>query len=138
MAGRAGGPALAQRRRHVLDGKDAGDRLGRMQRLARRDLVRRDEPALGHQLLKPGDPNLVVRLGEVLCRREALAGEPALVDVPAARGAHGQREGEGAPLPRRVEDGLVLLGHDRTEAHHAAHVLRAVHGADVRPLASRW
>ncbi len=44
------------------------------------------------------------------------------------------RQREHAPLPLGVERGLVGLGHDGAEAVRAAHVVRAVHGADGSPV----
>src|SRR5262245_49594022 len=107
-----------------------------MQGLAGGNLVGRNEPALGHQLFEPGNPNLVIRLGEIFGWVEALPGGASLVDVPASRGGHRHGEGKGAPLPRRMEDGLVVLGDDRAEAHHAAHILCAVHASSAGDLAS--
>src|SRR5436190_9206396 len=98
-----------------------------MQALTGSELVRREKFSLRHQFLKPCDPNLVVRFGEIIGRVEALARGPPLVDVPAAGSAHGKSEGERAPLPVRMEHGLVLFRKDRPEAHHAAHVLCPVH-----------
>ena len=54
-----------------------------------------------------------------------------------ARRAHGEHEREHAALPAGVERRLVGLGHDRPEAVHAAHVVRAVHSTPVPIIASR-
>ena len=54
-----------------------------------------------------------------------------LVEIPLPGEAHGEREREGAPFPRRMKDRLVRLRRDRAEAMHAAEVVRAVHGAAI-------
>jgi len=54
------------------------------------------------------------------------------VDVPAADGPGRQLEGEHPALPLGLEDGPVGSGLDRAEAHHAAEIVRAVHGCASR------
>src|SRR5665811_2413959 len=98
-----------------------------MQCVADDDLVVVDQGALLEQRLQSGEPYLVVAHRQIFSRWAVLAYEARHVDIPAARGARGQREREGALLPVGVEHRLVLLRRDRPKAVQAAHVLRAVH-----------
>src|SRR5450759_2163180 len=98
-----------------------------MQCVADDDLVVVDQGALLEQRLQSGEPYLVVAQRQIFSRWAVLAYETRHVDIPAARGAHGQREREGALLPVGMERRVVLLRCDRTEAVHAAEILPAVH-----------
>src|SRR5581483_7986371 len=91
------------------------------------NLILADEAALLEHRLERGKPDLVVAHRQIFGRIAVLAGEARLVDVPAARHAHGEGQGEGALLPFGMKHRLVRLRLDRAEAMHAAHVLRAVH-----------
>src|ERR1039458_2581744 len=93
-----------------------------MQCVADDDLVVGDQGALLEQRLQSGEPYLVVAHRQIFSRWAVLAYEARHVDIPAAWGAHGQRQREGALLPVGVEHRL-----DRPKAVQAAHVLRAVH-----------
>src|SRR6185295_10178385 len=74
--------------------------------------------------------------GQILGWMQALARRPRLVDIPSTRSRHGKGQREGAPLPSAMKDRFILLGTDGTKAHHATHVLCAVHDASAGDLAS--
>src|SRR5262245_48756928 len=63
LGGAFGWPTPGQDAFYPRRGEHAGDRLSRLQGLPRGDFLGRDQPALGHQPLEPGKPNLIVRLG---------------------------------------------------------------------------
>src|SRR5262249_9639048 len=97
-----------------------------VQRLAARQLLRRDVAELQQQALGTAEPFFVVRSAQVVCRRHPLAGVARHVDVPPARPG-GERQRESAALPIMVEHRFVRLGRDRAHAVHASHVVHAVH-----------
>src|ERR1035437_6830006 len=74
-----------------------------MQCVADDDLVVGDQGALLEQRLQSGEPYLVVAHRQIFSRWAVLAYEARHVDIPAAWGAHGQRQREGALLPVGVE-----------------------------------
>ena len=125
-----GRPAAMQHLEHVAGRQHALARLCRMQRMADDDLVVADEVALFQHGLQRREPDLIIVHRQIFGRVAVLAGEARLVDVPAARHAHRQRQRESAFLPLGMEDGLVWFRHNGPEAVHAAHVLRAVHDID--------
>src|SRR5690606_37398272 len=93
------------------------------------EFVRAQEAVLDQNLVEGGEPDLVIGRGEILRRRQALAGMADLVDRPGAHGAGRDVDRQHALFPAAMEDGLVRLGHDRAETHLAAEIMGAVHAA---------
>ena len=91
------------------------------------DLIVADEVALLQHGLQRGEPDLVIAHRQIFrrVRFSRAKRDMSMFHWPGMR--HRQRQCEGASFPIGVEHRLVRLRHDRAEAVHAAHVLRAVH-----------
>src|SRR5581483_9268087 len=96
------------------------------------DLPGRQDPLLHEQHLVRRQPALVVPRGQVFARVHPFRAVALLVDRPQAERPAQAADGQDDLLPVGVEDGLVLLARDRTEALHPAHVVDAVHAVPPR------
>ena len=86
----------------------------------------RENAFIDGKRLKRSQPMLIVRGGQVVHRIHALYGVTEGIEgvnLPYCQ----HRHGEHPPLPRRVEDGLVLFPEDRAKAGQPAHVMDTVH-----------
>ena len=93
-----------------------------------------DQAERDHPLFEAEKPALVIGGGEIGLRRQHFERGASAVDGPQPGGADRALQRMNAPLPRRVEDGLVGFRLDRAEAVHPAHIVdRVAHG-----LAAGW
>src|SRR5437868_6076218 len=66
--------------------------------------------------------------GQVYSRSKRFSSLTAEIGVPLPPGSERGPDGGDSPLPTSVKYRFVLLGPDRTEALHPAHIVDAVHG----------
>src|SRR5262249_6250421 len=114
-------------------GNRSGGRVGMSLKigLTSRDLVFRNDALFNQKPRAPVEPALIVARSKIVGRRHSLNGVTALVDIANPGVRHGATNCIDDPLPRRMENRLILLANNLAEALHSTQVVHAVQRAGI-------